>query len=399
MPLASQTEDISIVPFPDASTLRRQSLRNAHARSDMMRRITHVTHSLETIAARTAGISLTLLLSLLAGCGSGETKSAQGDAGATKLTVPVDVAAVQKGALSVSRTYSASLEGQEQANIVPKLSERIGSVHVRVGQSVAANHLIVSLDKAGASSQFYQAEAGFRNAEKSLERMKSLYTEGAVSLQTLDATQTAYDVARANFAAARSIVELTTPISGIVTAVNATIGDLAMPGATLATVAKIDRMKAIFSLNESDVMSIAIGQKVFITSEARPDLTVEGSIVQISRSADVRSRSFEVKAMFTNTKDRWFRPGMFANVRLQVSSGAGILMVPSIAIQTDGVTSHVYVVKDGRAYQRTVQAGMTDGDRTEIVKGILPTDSVATVGINNVRDSSYVIVANQTGTH
>jgi len=353
--------------------------------------------TLQNILARSAGGLGIATFALLAGCGSDKSESAEGNAVGAKITVPVEVAAVQKGTLSVARNYSATLEGQEQANIVPKISERIAGVHVKVGMTVPANRLMVTLDKAGASSQFYQAEASFRNAEKSLERMKSLYAEGAVSLQTLDAAQTAYDVARANYTGARSVVELTTPIAGVVTAVNASIGDLASPGVALATVAKIGRIKAIFNLNESDVTSLAIGQKVSITSEARPDLTMRGSIVQISRSADVRSRSFEVKAMFTNTPDRWFRPGMFAKVRLQVSSEAGILSVPNIAIQTDGITSKVFVVKDGRAYQRAVEIGMSDGERTAILKGVLPTDSVATVGLNNVRDSSYVIVAQQAG--
>ena len=156
-------------------------------------------------------------------------------------------------------------------------------------------------------------------------------------------------------------------------------------------------MKAILNLNETDVTAIAIGQKVSITSEARPDLTVQGSIVQISRSADVRSRSFEVKAMFTNTPDGWFRPGMFAKVRLQVSTGSAALSVPNLAIQTDGITSKVFVVKDGRAYQRAVEVGISDGERTVILNGVLPADSVATIGINNVRDSSYVIVTQQAG--
>ena len=349
--------------------------------------------------AGAAAAAVILLLALLPGCGSQKTESADAGAADSRITVPVEIATVQQGKLSLERTYSATLEGQEQANIVPKVSERVAGIHARVGMSVPANHLIVTLDKAGASSQFYQAEAGFRNAEKSLERMKSLYAEGAISLQSLDATQTAYDVARANFVSARSVVELTSPIAGVVTAVNATIGDLAMPGVMLATVARIDRMKAIFSLNESDVTALAIGQKVSISSEARPDLTVQGDIIQISRSADVRSRSFEVKAMFTNTPDRWFRPGMFAKVQLQVSSGQNVLMVPNIAIQTDGVTSKVFVVKDGRAYERTVETGMSDGERTEILKGVLATDSVATVGINNVRDSSFVIVAHETRAH
>ena len=349
------------------------------------------------IAARGAGLAAAVILTLLAGCGSHKTDSGQGGTGGAGIVVPVEVAPVHTGALAVTRMYSATLEGQEQANIVPKISERIAGVHVRVGVTVPANTMIVTLDKAGASSQFFQAEASFRNAEKSLERMKSLYAEGAVSLQTLDASQTAYDVAHANFVAARSMVELTTPIAGVVTAINANIGDLTAPGAVLATVAQIDHMKAIFNLNETDVTALAIGQGVRISSEARPDLSVQGSIVQISRSADVRSRSFEVKAIFTNTPDRWFRPGMFAKVQLTVHTGEGALTVPNLAIQTDGVTSKVFVVKDGRAYQRAVELGVSNGDRTVILKGVLPADSVATVGINNVRDSSYVIVARQAG--
>jgi membrane fusion protein, multidrug efflux system len=353
--------------------------------------------TVQSILTRTAAITAVLLLALLAGCGSEKTEPGQGETGSATITVPVDVAPVAAGTLSVSRTYSATLEGQEQANIVPRLSERVAKVHVQVGATVAADRLIITLDKSGASSQYYQAEANYRNAEKSLERMKSLYAEGAVSLQTLDGVQTQYDVARANYVAARSIVELTTPIGGVVTAVNVNIGDLASPGVPLATVARIDRMKAIFNLNESDVASLAIGQKVAITSEARPDLSVQGNIVQISRSADVRSRSFEVKAMFPNTTDRWFRPGMFAKIRIQIASSASALSVPNVAIQTDGITSKVFVVRNGRALQRTVEAGMTDGERTVILKGLSPTDTVATVGINNVRDSSHVVVSQHAG--
>lgn len=351
--------------------------------------------SVHTIMGRIPVLSALLALILLAGCGTHEQEAGQAEDLTAKIAVPVDVAVAATGTLSVERTYSASLEGQEQANIVPKIAERVAKVHVQVGATVPAERLIVSLDKSGASSQFYQAEAAFRNAERSLDRMKSLYAEGAVSLQTLDGVQTQYDVAKANYVAARGVVELTTPIGGVVTAVNVTIGDLTAPGVSLATVARIDRMKAIFNLNESDVTSLAIGQKVVITSEARPDLTVQGTITQISRSADVRSRSFEVKAMFTNTPDRWFRPGMFAKVRTRIASGAGALIVPNVAVQTDGITSRVFVVSHGRAYQRVVETGMTDGERTVILKGLSPADTVATVGIANVRDSSHVIVSQQ----
>jgi membrane fusion protein, multidrug efflux system len=349
---------------------------------------------MQALAAGTIAAAL-----LFPGCGSPKQDSDRDAAEKLRLSVPVEVAPVSTGVLTVDRAYSASLEGEEQAHIVPKLSERVSGIHVRVGQPVSAGQLIVSLDKSGSSSQYFQSEAAYRNAEKNLVRMKSLFAEGAISQQTLDGSQTAYDVAHANFAAARSVVQLTTPIAGVVTAVAVSMGDLAQPGLAVATVARIDHMKAIFSLNEVDVAALSVGQAVEIVSDARPGLAVRGKIAEIARSADVRSRSFEVRALFANTPDRWFRPGMFATVRLRIASGGALLSVPNNAIQTDGQTSRVFVVKDGRAFLRRVRTGFTDGERTGITDGLLATDTVATVGVNNLRDSTMVIPAFHANSH
>ena len=341
------------------------------------------------------GVLLALIPLILFGCGSRKEEQSRtsNESGAVAGNiVPVEVAVTERRDLSLTKTYSGTLEGQEQANIVAKIPERITAVSVRVGQSVRRGQVIVTLDKTGTSSQYYQAEAGFRNAEKTLERMKSLYDEGAISLQSLDGTQTAYDVAKANFEAARNAVELATPISGVVTAINVSTGDLANPGAVLVTIADIGRMKVTFDMNEAEVASLSIGQKVHVYSETRPDVKADGRIVQLSKSADVRSRSFEIKAMFPNTRDNWFNPGMFCKVEIQVSPLARTLVVPNAAIQSDGVTNRVFVVRGGRSLQKTVQVGVTDGQNTEILSGLVEGDTVATVGVNNVRDSSFVSV-------
>jgi membrane fusion protein, multidrug efflux system len=341
------------------------------------------------------GVLLALIPLILFGCGSAKKErsrtSNKSDAVAGSI-VPVEVAVTERRDLSVTKTYSGTLEGEEQANIVAKIPERITGINVRVGQSVRSGQVIVTLDKSGTSSQYYQAEAGFRNAEKTLERMKSLYGEGAISLQSLDGAQTAYDVAKANFEAARNAVELTTPISGVVTAINVSTGDLATPGSVLVTIANISRMKVIFDMNEAEVASLSIGQKVQVYSETKSNVKANGRIVQLSKSADVRSRSFEIKAMFPNTSDKWFKPGVFCKVDVQISPPARTLVVPNAAIQSDGVTNRVFVVRSGRSFQKTVQVGVTDGESTEILSGLVEGDTVATVGVNNVRDSSFVSV-------
>jgi membrane fusion protein (multidrug efflux system) len=335
-------------------------------------------------------------LSLLSpGCREARDGQSKSGGGVTPQVVPVETAVAEHAPLVVTREYTGSLEGEEQANIVAKISERVTAINVSVGARVRKGDVSVGLDRRGTSSQYYQAEAGYRNAGKSLERMKSLYGEGAVALQSLDGAQTAYDVAKANFDAARSAVELSTPIAGVVTAVNVSLGDLTVPGQVLVTVADIDRMKVTFSLNETDVTNVALGQEATVYSEAKPEGKVAGKLIQLSKSADVRSRSFEVKALFANTPDRWFKPGMFVKVDLSISPPGNPLAVPASAVQSDGVTSRVFLIRGGRSFQVPVTVGATDGERTAILRGLAEHDTVATVGINNLKDSSRVTVVNR----
>ncbi len=342
----------------------------------------------------TSTIFLALSAVACIGCGSAEKERAAANAATegNRQIVPVEIAVVQRKNMSATKGYSGTLEGEEQANIVAKISERITGINARVGQEVSAGQVMINLDKSGASSQYYQAEANFKNARKTLDRMKSLYDEGAISLQSLDGAQTAFDVASANFEAARSTVELTTPIPGVVTAINVSNGDLTVPGSVLATVAKIKRMKVIFNISENDVPNLALGQKVQVYSETRPDMVVAGQVIQLSKSADVRSRSFEVKAMFSNTRDGWFKPGMFCRAIVQLTPRRGAIAVPNAAIQSDGVTNRVFVVRGGRAFARVVQPGVTDGNDSEILQGLAEHDTVATIGVTTLRDSDFVSV-------
>lgn len=332
-------------------------------------------------------------MGLALGCGPAKQKAEATTMNTGAEVVPVETALVERQALAVTKSYIGSLEGEAQANIVAKISERVTAIHGSVGQYVPKGRTIISLDKSGATSQYFQAEANYKNAEKNLERMKALLAEGAISQQLLDGTQTAFDVAKANFEAARSAVELVSPISGIITALTVNLGDLSQPGAVLATMADIRRMKVIFHINEADVMQIAPGQDIELWSEGGPERRVQGKIVQISRSADVRSRSFEIKALFPNTADQWFRPGMFCRVAVRISPRDNALVVPAAAILSDGLTSKVYKVVDGRAIPQAVVTGISDGTHVEILQGLQDQERVVTTGATNLRDSSLVAVA------
>lgn len=305
-------------------------------------------------------------------------------------TIAVHTAYVLPRNISLFKFFTGTIEGEEQAYLVAKISERIVEINVKVGDYVQKGSLLVELDKSGAASQYYQAEAGYQNAKKNLDRMKALFDEGAVSAQMLDGAQTAYNIAKANFEAAKGLVELTSPISGIVAEVNAEVGDLSSPGMRIITIAKINKVKSIFNVGEQDIMSLKVNQEIEVLSELRPDLIKKGHIIQISKSADIDSRTFQVKGLFSNTKDNWFKPGMFCKVKINLKNQLGSLAIPSSAIILNGNDTGVFVIKNGKAEFRKVTVGIRDDNYTEIINGLNEKEEVVTLGMNKLNNGTPV---------
>ena len=338
---------------------------------------------------------LVVLLLIIQACGGKPKETNSTDK--TKYIDTISVEAQQVGLkeLALSKTFSGTLEGEDQANIIAKIPERITEIKIRVGDYVKAGSVLIELDKGGASSQFYQAQAAFLNAQKNFERMQNLLKVGAVSQQAFDGVQTQYEVAKANFDAARSTVEITSPLSGIVTALNVNIGDLANPQMPMATIANIGRMKAKFNVGESDVPSFYVGQSAQILSELNPDVILTGKIFQLSKSASVQSRTFEIQAMFSNTQDRWFKPGMFCRVSVNMKTKKDAIVIPLPAIINENSTDGVYVINNNKAFFKAITTGITDGKFVEVLSGLKTGEKIVTLGMNNLKDGTVVIVSNK----
>lgn len=307
-------------------------------------------------------------------------------------TVGVKVFTVVSGNFNITKTFSGSVEGFEQANVTAKVPERIIELKVKVGSVVSKGQLLAVLDKSGASSQFYQAKASLENAEKDLERMKKLYEQGAISLQMLEGVQLRYDVAKANFDGAKDAVEIHAPISGTVTVLNVALGDNANPAMPMMVIANISRLKAIFNVGETDIPYFKNGQRVQVFSDNKPEMKINGVVSEITKSADVQSRTFQIKADFNNTADRFFNPGMFSKTEVNLMKLQGLSVPFEAVINENGVT-YVYVIKDNKSYRQNIVQGITDGKTVEVKEGLNAGDVVVTVGMNNLKEGKRVFIA------
>ena len=335
-------------------------------------------------------LSLLIFLFLTNGCGSKATDNK--DAKLEVKPIPVNAAIVKKGAISQEKTFSGTLEGIEQASIIAKISERITDIKYKVNDYVKKGDVIIYLDKSGPSSSYLQTQAAFVNAQKDYERMKALINEGAVSQQMVDQAKTGFEVAKANFDAAKSTVELTTPINGILTDIKYNIGDWVTPGSELGIVANIDEMVIKFYVSEVEMQKIKIGEQVKIYSEFDKKNSVEGKVYEISRSASSDARAFQVKAKFQNSKNHWFKPGMFVSADVVLNSMNDVLIIPTPAITFSNDKNIVYIIKSNQAFPVEIQIGISNQNMTEVLSGLKEGDTIVTMGMNNLQDSSKVSI-------
>ncbi|HNS74536.1 MAG TPA: hypothetical protein PKI81_14080, partial [bacterium] len=85
-------------------------------------------------------------LTLLGGCGKADEQAVAKAVGSGAEVVAVETARVERQALAVTKSYTGSLEGEAQANIVAKISERVTAIHGSVGQSVHKGRTVIALD-------------------------------------------------------------------------------------------------------------------------------------------------------------------------------------------------------------------------------------------------------------
>ena len=114
-----------------------------------------------------------------------------------------------------------------------------------------------------------------------------------------------------------------------------------------------------------------------------------GRIARISPNVTATSRTLTVEAEVENP-DNALKPGQFATVRIQQSQTAPAVLVPARAVKTEGTSSSVFVIKNGRAEQRVVQLGQSEGDLVEIKTGLAADETVATSNVEQLQDGMTV---------
>ena len=182
------------------------------------------------------------------------------------------------------------------------------------------------------------------------------------------------------------------PISGFVSERVADVGEYISPNtpnSKIATIMRTSVLRLRIDVPEQSIGKVSSGQSISLQVTAFPDRNFAGTVVRISPSVNATARTLVVEAEVPNTEGL-LKPGQFATGRITQAKPEPAVMIPAVAVRTEGDVNRVFVIKDGAAHEQLVQLGLLENDMIQVKQGVIEGDVVATSNVNALRDGVLV---------
>lgn len=318
------------------------------------------------------------------------------------------VRAIQLAADNVD--VAAEFSGEVRARVESRLGFRVGgkiiSRKVDVGAIVARGQVLMQLDPQDMQLAQSQANAGLKAAESNrdlakaeLKRYQDLREKNFVSQAVLDSKETAFKAAQASYEQALAAFRnqsnqagyttLVSDVNGVVTGVDAEVGQVVAPGTPVVRVAQTGEKEIVIGIPEDKVDALRRMTDVRVRTWAKPEVVVPGKLRELSPVADPATRTYTAKIAIPNAPDH-IKLGMTAYVIFSARSQNAMIKLPLTALFQDKSATAVWIVENGAVKPVQVQVAGTSGNDIVIAGGITPGQTVVTAGVNLLKPGQKV---------
>jgi RND family efflux transporter MFP subunit len=306
--------------------------------------------------------------------------------------VPVVTARVSEQARADRITAIGDGRARRSVTVRSSAVGTITELPTASGHYVQAGAIIAHLQDEAEKIALEQAEIEFENADTEAKRIAQLETSGAVTEVRLRESQLALRSAELAVRQARfdlSQRQITAPISGWVGIIDLEEGDRVNAQDVLVTITDRSDILIDFRVPERVVGQIAVGQPIIATPLGQPGTELQGEISVIDSVVDRASRTLLVQGRVPNDADL-LRAGMAFSVNLSFP-GETLLSIAPLAVQWSSDGPFVWVVRDGKVAQATVEIVQRNSDAVLVrAEGLGPDDAVVTEGVQSLRNGAEV---------
>ncbi|PRQ03457.1 multidrug efflux system subunit MdtA [Enhygromyxa salina] len=295
-------------------------------------------------------VGLSLALALV-GCGGGDEGKAEAEARVARVRIAEVVEVVPE----VSSRHLVLLEAWRRAQLSPRYGGQVAELLVEEQAEVAAGEVLVRLVDADARGSLMSANASRQSSQKrlaDLERQladaRELFDSGAGTRREVERLETEVETTRASIRQAsgqiiqsrdrKSANEITAPFAGVVTVLDAELGEYASPGAPLVTLSELERLAVEVPLSQLEMVIHARGKLEFevLIRGVREDAELEW----IAREADEGTNTFPARLRIDNRSQR-LRAGEAVEVLVRGDEGEPEIVVPPTAIRWEAGQAYV----------------------------------------------------------
>jgi RND family efflux transporter MFP subunit len=339
---------------------------------------------------------------------SKDPKGAKPDAKAVQLQIaPEDLLTVQSNALASGPVITGSIQPERKADLRAEVSAVVLQVLKENGEVVKRGDVLVKLDETAIRDSLNSAEAAARasgqalvQAERQLERLKTLRASGMTSLQALDDAEVRRNSAQSEVAAARTRAVLAhqqlqrtlvrAPFDGVVSDRKVSAGDTAAIGKELLKVIDPTSMRFEGRVSADRISAVKIGQPVSFRINGYAGQEFRGIVKRVDPAANEVTRQVEVLVGFANGVQPRVS-GLYGEGRIEADSVAA-LMLPEGALVRSGDKAYTWRMKGNTLSKVDLVIGARDA-RTgnyEVRQGLAAGDTVMRSPSSSYKDGQKV---------
>ncbi|MFM5128270.1 efflux RND transporter periplasmic adaptor subunit [Aeromonas veronii] len=302
------------------------------------------------------------------------------------------------------------IEPNQGVTLSTELAGTIDAITFESGKPVKADQLLLSLDSTVERANLRASQAKLPAAKAKFDRFQNLYKTSSISKEQLDEAEAAYRSLEADIESLKATIarrEVRAPFSGVVGLRNVFLGQYLQPGTDIVRLEDTSVMRLRFTVPQTDISKIKLGQTIKINVDAYPQTQFDGHITAIEPAVNFQSGLIQVQADIPNN-DGQLRSGMFARASIILPTVKDQIVIPQTAISFTLYGQNVYVLKEGeetdkegnkvkvlRAKQVVVKAGERRGNDVHVLSGIQAGDQIVLSGqVRLSNDTKVHVVEN-----
>lgn len=307
---------------------------------------------------------------------------------------------------------NAELPGEVRPRVESRLGFRVpGKIVARkvdTGTLVKRGQVLMQLDPQDLALAQVQAKAGLSAAESNrdlaraeLKRYQELRSKNFVAAAVLDGKEVAAKSAQSSYEQAlaayknqsnqSSYTSLVADVDGVVTGIDAEVGQVVAAGTPVVRVAQLGAMDVVVGIPEDKVNSIRQMTDVSVRLWANPGQSMPGKLRELSPMADAVTRTYTAKVSLDGDNKN-VQLGMTAYVSFNAKNPNNAIKVPLTALFQEKNASSVWVVESGVVRLVPVQVAGSSGEEALLAGGVKPGQVVVTAGANLLKNGQKVTI-------